>query len=846
MAITYTSTSGVLVIPGAYASYTVQNTSSSIATAGVLMLIGEANQGPDFTLEDELQLNSFGPDQQSDVIAKYGSGNLVDAYRGAIVAINDPSIQGSFNRVIIVKTNPSIKAQAQLLDSNSANYAVLADQSYGKKGNLIYFNVTAATAEAKPTTGNFAWMLPIDALNASIRVNGGTEQALSLSGLETPPALVTAINGLTGVTATGGGNRAVIAAVTGNLAVAATGNTVVITYTAPWAVNPSAGDTLFIPTGSAIAGSASANCGSYIVTSSTNNNISAIKIMNAAGSPGSLTAPVTVASTAVVSTTADLEVFAPVNVSTTGSIPLDGVGKSLEINELTTGTDLLSNCAYVLSTSTTAAKVNWISKASGAQLLVSASEYQASLNVTRQSDNLSENLVAGGRIALSLGYTGIGATASAVITDLTLTTTVTGGAGTILTINLADYSTMNDLANYINSQAGYSCVVANPALGQATPVALDNGTFTFGSTFGNKTARLKVDAADMFAEVNDNSALVEIGSGLGNAFVAGAAQAGLPGVTVGNTYLAGGTLAGTTDAIVQQALSALEDVTGNFVVPLMSQDASLDIAAGLTDSSSTYTIAAINAACKTHVIAMSTLKARRRRQAFLSIRGTMANNMLAAYSISNPRCSMNFQDMKDLGLNGIVQFQPWYSAVKAAGGQAAADYRALTMKQVNCSGILQAAGDFKDNKDSNVEDALNAGLLVMQRDQNGGGFLWVSDQTTYSADDNFVFNSIQAVYAADIIASTLEIRLQKAFVGQSIADISAAQALSSISNIMNDMLRLKRIASSSDAPSGYKGAVVNIAGPIMKVALEVKLAGEILFVPIQFTISQVTQTASQQ
>jgi hypothetical protein len=304
-------------------------------------------------------------------------------------------------------------------------------------------------------------------------------------------------------------------------------------------------------------------------------------------------------------------------------------------------------------------------------------------------------------------------------------------------------------------------------------------------------------------------------------------------------------LAGTTDAIFQNALEALEAVVGNFLIPCFSQDASADITANATDSSSTYTIAAVNAACKTHVLAMSTFKARRRRQAFCSFRGTFTADQAAAYGIANGRVSLSFQDMKDLGLTGIQQFQPWYSAVKAAGGQAAADYRALVQKAINCSGVLQAAGDFKDNSDTMIETALEAGLLVMQRDQNNGGFVWVSDQTTYSADNNFVYNSIQAIYCADVIASTLEIRMQKAFVGQSIADVSAAQALSSIDTIMGDLFRLKRVASSSDAPKGYKNAVVQVTGPVMKVSLEVKLAGTIYFVPITFLVSQVTQTASQ-
>lgn len=841
MAITFNDQGQLLTIPGAYAAYTVQNSSSNIATTGVIMLVGESSKGPDFTREEELQANAFGPSQQADVLAKYGSGRICDAFSGMITALNDPNIQGSFNSCIIVKTNPSAKAQANLLNTVAGTYAVLADQSYGKGGNGLFFNVTANTSEVKPTTGAFAFLPPVSSLNMNIRVNGGTEEPLSLSALELPPAFVSALNGLAGVSATGGADRGVIGSVTGSLAVLATGNNVVITYTTSWTVTPTVGDTLYIPTGSAIAGAGNVNVGSYIVTAATANTISATKLANATGSATPVNAPANVSSTPVVSTTADLRCFAPIVITTLGSTVVDGLGKSLEINELTTGVDLLSNYAWVLTTSLVAAKVSWLSKASSPKLLTSDSEYSASLNVTDQASNVTEHLIGGGAIALAIGYKGAGATASVVITDTTLVTTVTNGSGASLSLNLADYPTMSALATFLNSQPGYTASVVDPSQGLSSPVNLDNGTFTFGSTFGTNTARLKGDANAFYQAVTTNSVFVQLN------IPPSAAMAGLPAVTSGNTFLSGGTLAGTSNAIVAAALLALQDVTGNFAVSCFSQDASLDIPAAATDSTSTYTIDSVNAAFKNHVLAMSTLKARRRRQAFLSYRGTFTADKAAAYNLATARCSMSFQDMKDLNSAGsIVQFQPFYSAAKAAGAQAALDYRAMVQKQINCSGLLQAAGDFKDNDDGQITAALNAGLLPMQRNQSGGGFIWVSDQTTYSADDNFVFNSIQAIYAADVIASTLEIRLQKAFVGQSIADVSAAQALSSIANIMSDLFRLKRIASSSDAPAGYKNTVVNIQGPVMKVSLEVKLAGTIYFVPIQFVVSQVTQTATQQ
>jgi hypothetical protein len=205
---------------------------------------------------------------------------------------------------------------------------------------------------------------------------------------------------------------------------------------------------------------------------------------------------------------------------------------------------------------------------------------------------------------------------------------------------------------------------------------------------------------------------------------------------------------------------------------------------------------------------------------------------------------MAFQDFKGVASTGSVsQFQPWYGACLAAGMQGAGFYKSICKKYINCSGVLQAAADFADNNDSQVEDALLSGLLPAER-VTTGGYRWISDQTTYGLDSNFVYNSIQAVYVADVVALSLAQRMENAFVGQTLGDVSAAAALGFIQAVMGEFLRLKLIAPSDDAATGYKNVVVKIQGPVMMVSLEIKLATAIYFIPISFTVSQVTQTAT--
>jgi hypothetical protein len=108
-----------------------------------------------------------------------------------------------------------------------------------------------------------------------------------------------------------------------------------------------------------------------------------------------------------------------------------------------------------------------------------------------------------------------------------------------------------------------------------------------------------------------------------------------------------------------------------------------------------------------------------------------------------------------------------------------------------------------------------------------------------------VFNSIQAVYLADLMTLSLIDAFDKVVVGQSVAEVSAAAALSFLQGQMYNFYRLKWIATSNDAPLGYKNASVRLVGGVMTVTVEAKLAGLIYFVPITLSISEVTQEAVQ-
>ena len=462
----------------------------------------------------------------------------------------------------------------------------------------------------------------------------------------------------------------------------------------------------------------------------------------------------------------------------------------------------------------------------------SSAESEVELSVIRTDIGLSETLEARGEIALEVGY--VGTTATLSISGNSLTTTVTGGAGANLSIDLTGFSTIKDLADFIATQTGYS---ASTPVGsqQLSPSNLDrvSGIGICSTAASLRPGRIKKSLANWKAAVADSSAVEFVATDVD----------GLPSPMGAYAFLANGSKGATTGASIVDALLALEAVQANFIVPLFSRDASEDIAEALTDSSSTYAIDAIHAAVKNHCLKMSTPKLKRNRLAVLSFWGDYEDAKAKAQTAAHYRMSMTFQKASQVDSAGQVQsYLPWYAAAVAAGMQAAGFYKGITNKLANVISFEDPAG-FDSGNPGDVEDALLAGLLILQNET--AGVKWVSDQTTYGFDTNFVYNSVQAAYLADIVSLDLTDALQRAFVGQSLADVDAATALAFIATKMEEYRRIKAITADDEAPLGYRNAKVKIQGPTMEVSLEIKLSTTIYFIPIELSISQVSSTAAQ-
>ena len=187
--------------PGAYFEQIVQSTPVGVASSGNIVIIGEASGGAAASSIDSsgdvLKNNFFTPDQLDRVRAKYISGPIVDAFAALAAPSSDANITGSANRIYIVKTNTSSKAEKEMASA----YGTMKDKNFGADGNKYAFQISQSIDEvaAQVTSGVIpAFGVALDGLEFTIREQGGAESVITL-GVGTHAdrdELVTEIDGL--------------------------------------------------------------------------------------------------------------------------------------------------------------------------------------------------------------------------------------------------------------------------------------------------------------------------------------------------------------------------------------------------------------------------------------------------------------------------------------------------------------------------------------------------------------------------------------------------------------------------------------------------------------------------
>lgn len=481
-----------------------------------------------------------------------------------------------------------------------------------------------------------------------------------------------------------------------------------------------------------------------------------------------------------------------------------------------------------------------------ASLVTASSEDQAILTVANTRDLVTETATMGGSVVLKIGRLG-GVTPQVTINATQIL--LRNNSATEYALNKADFDTVQQVADFITASTGgnWMATVGSVLFGQALPSVLDQVT-----TLGANAAAL--DAASLPAQIKRDAQDVKdffLQSSTATLTAGASAVGGLPDA-LATTYFSGGALGATSTAAIVNALATFQKVRVNAVVPTFSRDSDDDVADSLTDTASSYTIAGIHQAVKTHCSLMRTTKARSERQGYLSIKDTYVNCKAASQTLADASSQLVMQDVKQNNSDGAIQwFQPWALACMLAGARGGSPIGLpMTNKYLNCSGIRQTAQamstadasivqDF--DPDTQYDDAIRNGLTFMEHPQSGG-FRVVVDNTTYGRDGNWVYNRGHVLYAADVLEYDFRTQLQNIYVGVK-NTVSAAEIAQTCESILGTYLAQGITVSTADAKQGFKQLTVSLEGNTVNVGVTVKLVEGIDFILSTISLQRATSTA---
>lgn len=477
-------------------------------------------------------------------------------------------------------------------------------------------------------------------------------------------------------------------------------------------------------------------------------------------------------------------------------------------------------------------------------LKVSATEGLTTLRLSNKRDLIDEEATVGGEILIKIGRNG--GTSPQVTVNATQILLINAAANEHA-LNIADFGTITELKDFINaSTAGnWTAELTTTLFGQLSPSAMDrvtaigaNGTATI------RPAQIKRDS-DRVRDFFLNASSVELSTEGADS------RAGFPD-TQAEIYLTGGAKGGTSSAEVTNALSKLEKLRVNSIVPLISRDAAADIADALTDVSSTYTIDGVHQAVKTHCSLMRTTKKKSERQGYLSIKDTYTASKTKGQDMAAGYLQMVIQDVRQNDSDGVIKwFQPWAGAALLAGARAGSPVgNPLTFKFFNMSGIRQTGQSMSTaeqnivtdfDPDTMFDDAIQNGISFWERPQTGG-FRLVLDNTTYGKDGNWVYNRGHVQYAADVLAFDFRSQLENIYTGVK-NTVTAAEIKSTCESILSTYLAQGITVSTGDAKNGFKQLVVQVNGNTVNISVVVKLVEGIDFLLADITLQRAQTSA---
>jgi len=175
--------------PGAYSKSVVDNSGGSpIESNDTIFIIGESSLGKPGKDEG---IQSFSAGQLDQLIAKYGSGPIVDVANAAVKPSRTPGISGA-GQILVWKTNNSTQASLDVADAAATgNMFKISDRAFGAVGNGIAVTIGAGSSANQKS-------LKVSQLNL-VDENLGENAALAALNIQYTGDATTAVLGITGV-----------------------------------------------------------------------------------------------------------------------------------------------------------------------------------------------------------------------------------------------------------------------------------------------------------------------------------------------------------------------------------------------------------------------------------------------------------------------------------------------------------------------------------------------------------------------------------------------------------------------------------------------------------------------
>jgi len=404
-----------------------------------------------------------------------------------------------------------------------------------------------------------------------------------------------------------------------------------------------------------------------------------------------------------------------------------------------------------------------------------------------REDNVERN-------SFTVQYIGAGSAAVMDIGATSLTTTVTGAPSENLNLLFSNFPTLQELCDFIDTDANYTCIVSDTLPTRASSELDDVAAQDI------KTA--------VFQAKSDFQAVIDALNSGGFGDIIEAVQAGAAKVVPTNippTFFAGGIEGALTNTEWSEALLLLETVDIKILCLLTS-------------------IASVHAMGDTHVQTMSGIINKKRRVQFaggaLGERTITLDNYLdRAFNLNSNRTALVPFGLKDFNDDGdLVDLDPFLVAAQFAGLQAGLGIpNAVTNRFISTQGI-----EFTNDLTIAEQRALLQGGLLFPEVVPGVGIRVVQGLTTELGSTKFTDTEISVRLNADEIAESVEQALGLEFVGR-VSDIFFLPAVvSRTQSILNNLQRDGLIVGDTENP-GFRNITATLNGDVVEVSFEASI-----------------------